>query len=229
MKRRHILLLAFLGLLALPQQASANAGTPLMWAGMIHLVIGNAVIGLFESVLIAWLFNVPRSKAIGAMILANYVSAWLGGLFIRGAIVKALPIDLTNGWMWFWIMVVVTYGLTLLLEWPFIAWGFRGSRDWLKQSVKASLVVLSAVGSKCTTSGQVKLYHPGLGLVIGFRGWVSRFVSVDLGCRREDRALQECNPSARRSRVSESFPLPVSSHEALGVLLSSPANPGPKR
>jgi hypothetical protein len=82
---------------------------------------------------------------------------------------------------------------------------------------------------KCTTSGQVKLYHPGLGLVIGFRGWVSRFVSVDLGCRREDKALQECNPSARRSRVSESFPLPVSSHEALGVLLSSPANPGPKR
>ena len=107
-----------------------------------------------------------------------------------------------------------------------VNWTEKETQKWESMALERGV---SAVRSKCTTSGRVKLYHPGLGLVIGFRGWVSRFVSVDLGCRREDRALQECNPSARRSRVSESVPLPVSSHEALGVLLSSPANPGPKR
>lgn len=31
----------------------ANAGTPLMWAGMLHLVIGNAIIGIAEGALLA--------------------------------------------------------------------------------------------------------------------------------------------------------------------------------
>jgi hypothetical protein len=37
MKRGPLLFLVVVGLVALPQEASANAGTPLMWAGMIHL------------------------------------------------------------------------------------------------------------------------------------------------------------------------------------------------
>jgi len=144
MKRGSLLFLVVVGLVALPQEASANAGTPLMWAGMIHLVIGNALVGLLEGLLLGWWFGVPRAKAVGAMIVANYASAWLGGLFIRGAIVKVLPMDLTNGWQWFWIMVVVTYCLTLVLELPFIAWGFRGAQGWLKRSVRASLLVQSS-------------------------------------------------------------------------------------
>lgn len=143
MRSRSPLILVFVGLVALPEEASANAGTPLMWAGMIHLVIGNALVGLLEGFLLGWWYGVPRAKAVGAMIVANYTSAWLGGLFIRGAIVKALPMDLTNGWQWFWIMVVVTYCLTLGLELPFVAWGFRGAQGWLKRSVSASLMVQS--------------------------------------------------------------------------------------
>ena len=115
-----------------------------MWAGMLHLVIGNALIGVGEGALLAWLFSVPKGKSVAVMILANYASAWLGGLFIRGAIVDALPMDLTNGWSWFWVMVVVTYCMTLALEWPFIAWCFRGTQNWFRQSVRASLVVQSA-------------------------------------------------------------------------------------
>ena len=38
----------FLCVLALPMVAMANAGTPLMWAGMLHLLFGNALIGIFE-------------------------------------------------------------------------------------------------------------------------------------------------------------------------------------
>ncbi len=143
MKRRVIPLLVVAGLLGFASPAWANAGTPLMWAGMLHLVAGNALIGLLEGALLGWLFGAPRGRAMSVMILANYISAWLGGLLIRGAIVDSLPMDLDNGWMWFWVMVAVTYGITLALEWPFVAWCFRETGDWLRRSLQSSLVVQS--------------------------------------------------------------------------------------
>jgi hypothetical protein len=143
-KSRPLLFLVLFGVVAFPQHACANAGTPLMWAAALHLLFGNALIGIGEGLLLARLFSLPKVKSVTAMILANYLSAWLGGLFIRGAIVQALPMDLNNGWMWFWVMVVVTYCMTLLLEWPFIALCFRGTQNWFRQSVRASLVVQSA-------------------------------------------------------------------------------------
>jgi hypothetical protein len=144
MKSRPSLYLVVFGLVALPQQAWANAGTPLMWAGMLHLVFGNALVGIAEGILLAWLFAVPKHRSVTIMVVANYTSAWLGGLFIRGAIVDALPMHLNNGWRWFWVMVAVTYCMTLALEWPFVAWCFRGTKNWLRQSARASLVVQSA-------------------------------------------------------------------------------------
>ena len=144
MKSRGLLFLILLGVVALPQHAWANAGTPLMWAGMLHLVFGNALIGIGEGLLLGWLFSVPKGKGVAVMVLANYASAWLGGVLIRGAIVRALPMDLTNGWRWFWVMVAGTYCMTLAWEWPFIAWCFRGKKDWFRQSIRASLVVQSA-------------------------------------------------------------------------------------
>jgi len=136
--------LVLLSFIAFPRYAWADAGTPLMWAGMFHLMLGNALIGVGEGFLLAWLFSVPRRKGVWVMIFANYTSAWLGGLFARGAIVQALPMDLNNGWRWFWCMVVVTYVMTLMIEWPFVAWCLRGKQDWLERSLSASLVVQSS-------------------------------------------------------------------------------------
>jgi hypothetical protein len=53
MKHRPLLLLVLVGLVALPQQAFANVGTPLVWAGTLHLVIGNALIGFLEGILLS--------------------------------------------------------------------------------------------------------------------------------------------------------------------------------
>ena len=139
-----LLLAAVVWSVGFPERALADAGTPLMWAGMIHLVVGNFVIGIGEGWLLAWLFSLPKGKTILVMIPANYASAWLGGLFLRGEIVRALPMDLNNGWRWFWVMVVVTYLMTLVLEWPFIAWCFRHDPNWLRRSIRASFVVQSA-------------------------------------------------------------------------------------
>jgi hypothetical protein len=144
MKRYSLLVLSTLGVVAFPQCAWANAGTPLMWAGMYHLLFGNALIGVGEGLLLAWLFSLPKVKSVFVMIIANYASAWLGGLFLCSRAVGTLPMDLNNGWTWFWVMVVATYCMTLLLEWPFIVWCFRGKADWLRRSVKASFVIQSA-------------------------------------------------------------------------------------
>lgn len=132
------------GLALAPFSALANAGTPLMWAGMLHLAFGNALIGVFEGLLVAWRFSLPKRKAVLLLIAANYFSAWVGGLFLRGAIVHALPLDLNNGWRWFWIMVVLTYLITLLLEWPFVAFCFRRTERWLPRSVRANVLVQTA-------------------------------------------------------------------------------------
>lgn len=142
MKRnRNILAISLL--LAIPSVAQANAGTPLMWAGMLHLVFGNLIIGIVEGILLAKFFGLTKRKCIGLMVLANYLSAWLGGLVIGNAISKALPMGLYTAWPLFWFMVLVTYILTLLLEVPFVVLAFRGDPAWRRKSIRASFLVQS--------------------------------------------------------------------------------------
>src|SRR6478672_6937275 len=106
--RRHILLSIAALWLAGANHASANVGTPLMWATMGHLFLGNALIGLLEGLLLGRLFKVPVRSAILTMIAANYLSAWVGmiGLMEVGS---KLPIDLYNARQWLWAAVAVAY------------------------------------------------------------------------------------------------------------------------
>lgn len=135
---------AILVIICLPQQAFADAGTPLMWAGILHLVIGNAFIGIAEGLLLAKVFKLKKLKTAFVMIAANYFSAWVGDVFLGGFIVSHLHADLNNGWRWFWIMVVVTYFMTLVLEWPFVAFCFRGTDGCLRKSLKGNFIVQTA-------------------------------------------------------------------------------------
>lgn len=57
-----------------PRLALANAGTPLMWAGALHLMFGNAFIGLIEGVILALYWRVRWGRSILLMIAANYVA-----------------------------------------------------------------------------------------------------------------------------------------------------------
>lgn len=143
MKRCSFVVLGTVGLVVFPQQAWANAGTPLMWATASHLVIGNALIGVLEGLLMGWWFQAPRGRAIALMIAANYASAWVGGVLIRGAVVGSIPMDLNNGWKWFWIMAGVTYCLTLVLEWPFMTVALQRKPGWVKRIVGATFAVQS--------------------------------------------------------------------------------------
>lgn len=141
--KRNISLLAFFTFLALPSVAQANMGTPLMLTRIFHLVIGNFIIGIVEGKLLARFFGLPQRKCIALMIIANYLSAWLGGFFIGRTIIDALPIGLYTAWPIFWFMVAVTYILTLLIEFPFVAFAFRGSQSWWRKSLHASLLIQS--------------------------------------------------------------------------------------
>jgi hypothetical protein len=113
-------ILGLIGLLiCVPLTARADAGTPLMWAGMIHLVLGNAIIGIFEGLVLAWIFKLRKGVCVLVMIPANYFSAWIGGLYLNHEITSALPFNLYNAWVWIWVMVLVTFLITLIFEWPF--------------------------------------------------------------------------------------------------------------
>ena len=127
-----------------PAVAYADAGTPLMWASMFHLVIGNAILGIGEGLILSLLFRPKRAGCIPIMIAANYFSAWVGGVFLSWVIVRTLDLDLYNARRWLWCMVVITYLLTLLLEWPFVALCLRKTEGWFRKSIWGSLVVQSA-------------------------------------------------------------------------------------
>ncbi len=127
-----------------PTVAYADAGTPIMWASAFHLVLGNAVIGVAEGLILAFLFRLKRAPCVAIMIAANYFSAWVGGVFLIPAITASLDLDLYNAWRWLWYMVAITYFFTLLLEWPFVALCLRKSDGWFRKSIWGSLVVQSA-------------------------------------------------------------------------------------
>ncbi len=127
-----------------PAVAYADAGTPLMWASAFHLLIGNAIIGIAEGLILAFLFRLKRAPCVAIMIAANYFSAWVGGVFLISTITASLSLDLYNAWRWLWYMVAISYFITLLLEWPFVAFCLRKTDGWFRKSIWGSLVVQSA-------------------------------------------------------------------------------------
>lgn len=113
-----------------------------MWASGLHLLFGNACIGVLEGSILARVFKLPLGPAIGVMIVANYFSAWIG-VWLLSQAPQDFPIDLYNAWPLLWGMVAVAYVATLLLEWPFVALCFRRQEHWFRHSWRASLLVQS--------------------------------------------------------------------------------------
>ena len=112
-----------------------------MWAEMLHLVFGNFLIGIGEGLVLAGVFKLRVAPAIGIMIAANYASAWIGLAWLEARIVQVLELDLYNAWRWVWIMAVVSYFITLLIEWPFVALCFRKTPGILRRGMLGCLLV----------------------------------------------------------------------------------------
>lgn len=123
----------------MPCVARANAGTSLMWATAFHLFIGNVFLGIFEGAVLAKVFKLPGGRCVSSMIVANYFSAWLGAFFIQ-ELRAAWTVDIYNGLQYSLVLICLTYLLTLILEWPFIAYSFWRTQHWRRRSIKATLL-----------------------------------------------------------------------------------------
>jgi hypothetical protein len=126
--RRYVLAVTvLLGLGARP--VLADVGTPLVWGEMLHLLVGNLIIGVVEGLLVAVLYRTGKLRTTLLLIAANYISM-LAGVGIFNAISPSplgdifgqrAPAEITLdnvGWYHLrsllWIL-----GLTVVLEFPF--------------------------------------------------------------------------------------------------------------
>jgi hypothetical protein len=142
--KRHFHHAAILTII-LPGIAYADAGTPLMWLGMLHLAFGNFFIGIAEGILIAWWFRAKILRSIGWMVLANYSSAVLGvGLYW---FTNTQITDFSaNRWVFYHIrpflilFAILTYGLSVISEWPFCHKILKPMGTSWQRSLKASLI-----------------------------------------------------------------------------------------
>jgi hypothetical protein len=140
--------LLFLVLLE-PCPVLADAGTPLMWAGFAHLTVGNAIIGVFEGLLLAWLFKLGPLNTVPIMILANYFSMGVGLLALPTFIVRfgqrlMGPAPLYAAPRVIILLAFLTYGASILLEWPFCFWIMSRGKQRARRSLYASCLAQTA-------------------------------------------------------------------------------------
>ena len=136
----------FAGLAALlltPATAQANAGTPLMWATLLHLFIGNLLIGVFEGYILGAVFKLPMGRCIRELIEANYVSMWLGGLLLLGCLSSLIPVDLSSGRWIYPGLILLSFIVTLLIEYPFVLSAFKDVQGRRKLALKGTLLTQS--------------------------------------------------------------------------------------
>jgi len=141
MSRNNKIVLLIGCLFLCPAAVEANAGTPLMWLGAFHLVIGNAIIGIVEGLLIAVVFKVRKRRAVPIMILANYLSTIAGGagtLWLGAALAGQADLYLIAGVIAF--LSVLAFAFSVILEWPFCLWILRRSENRAARAWRASLL-----------------------------------------------------------------------------------------
>lgn len=100
-------------------------GTPLMHLSCFHLLVGNAIIGYFEALLLARLFKIDRKLLTARLIPANYVSM-LAGMFLLGFLQSEYKPTLFEGpplhnaFNMFLILWMLAFVGSVLIEWPFV-------------------------------------------------------------------------------------------------------------
>ena len=131
-------------IIMVPCQAYANMGTPLMWAGIAHLFIGNAVIGLIEGFIIILAFKTSRIWSVPVMIAANYASMWAGAYLLDNLSDKFRDIvTIYNATSVLFSIIILSFIFTFIIEWPFCLFLFRKQGKRIKRSLLANLITQS--------------------------------------------------------------------------------------
>lgn len=145
MKKYKYILLIFL----CPIVLLANAGSPMMWFGMFHLLILNLVIGVSESL---YLKQRGISNRMWLIIIANYVSMIIG-LFFIAPYFSSLSGNLdfwggqTTGGEYvlsgFIVGMITSFLATLLIEFPFYYFSLKAKYEKtniVKKYIEANLI-----------------------------------------------------------------------------------------
>ena len=112
-----------------------------MWASMLHLFIGNALIGILESCLLFLLFRSSIRRSVLILISANYVSAF-GGAALLGMYVDTSPdIMIQNIQIWFRILAVSAFVLTLIIEFPFFMFSLAPKERSVRKGILATCII----------------------------------------------------------------------------------------
>ena len=130
-----------LAVLMLVQSAAvADTITPWVSGTSPYLWVAALLLGVLEGAILARVFRLEAARCAVLMILANFLTSWIGL-----ALIGVLPgHDLRDDPLAALVLVVATYVLTLVLEWPFVALCVRGAPGWFRRSVKGSLIVQTA-------------------------------------------------------------------------------------
>lgn len=102
--------------------AHANAGTPLMWLGLLHLTIINLIIAGVEALILTVIARVAFGRALIASLIANYGSALVGLLLLLPYAsqslerVSGIPIDAADSHML--RVILLAFLATLVVEGP---------------------------------------------------------------------------------------------------------------
>lgn len=126
----------------LPTLVFANAGSPMMWFGMLHSLFLNFIIGFFESKYLEqrkiqnkmWVIILGNyfSMIIGLNYIAPYFSSLSGNLDFWGGNTNFGEYDLTG----FIIGMLASFVATLFLELPFYFFSVKEKINWKKGAFK---------------------------------------------------------------------------------------------
>ncbi len=156
-------------ILGVPSLVHANMGTPLMWATLLHLALGNLVIGLGEGFLLARLARLPAVWSMGLLVLANYVSSWAAFLLLPLLSSPARELSVVQLLTWGpWALLFVTWLGSVVTEWPFCwlaGWRTNRPRWWLRSLLLCA--VLQVASYALLVPWYASVSHWGRGLKAG--------------------------------------------------------------
>ena len=123
----------------------------MLWLIPGHLLIGNLIVGFFEWCLLVWLLGrLKTDNGWGgfAVITGNYASAGLGVLVLamvwKGFVVEHFPQPIYQAREIVLVSWTMLFVLTVLVEWPFIAWAIAAMtsrKPGVLYSLRTSLTV----------------------------------------------------------------------------------------
>jgi hypothetical protein len=120
----------------IPTLAMANAGSPMMWFGILHSLILNSLIGIYESHYLdkreisnrMWLIIIGNyfSMFFGLYFIAPYFSSISGNIDFWGGNTSYGNYELTG----FIFGMLASFIATLILEFPFYYLSIKDKTKW---------------------------------------------------------------------------------------------------